>query len=279
MKTFNTTLRTLATGATLALLATGTALADPSYYGNGYKGGSYVRSTEFRFDNPVKIFVNVDIRDRSSRREDRFETVTEQAMRANMPNYIRIVDNPRYADIVIDVREEDYDLDRRIVDRDREDDRYGRLSMHASNHCGPAYKASYTVVKERLDTKARYTVHVTTEGVGRERERITARADSYLTYGEDLRAHNRCGAEPTNRFPNQHVAALFDNASGAGFNRATNQIRRETAADLGRKLAGEIRSNVDDYYASLAVRYAHGGHYGNPGKGHGKHKTSHGRWD
>lgn len=279
MKTFNTRLRTLATGATLALLATGTAIADPSYYGGGYKGGSYVRSTEFRIDNPVKIFVNVDIRDRSTRREERFETVTEQAMRANMPNYIRIVDNPRYADIVIHVREEDYDLDRRIVDRDREDDRYGRVNAHYANHCGPVYKASYTVVKERLDAKARYTVHVTTEGVGRDREHITARADSFLTYGEDLRAHTRCSAEPTHRFPNQKVAALFENGSEFNRTRAANQIRRETAADLGRKLAGEIRSNVDDYYASLAVRYAHGGHYGNPGKGHGKHKPSHGRWD
>ena len=279
MKTFNIRLRTLATGATLALLATGTALADPSYYGGGNHGGSYVRSTEFRADNPVKIFVNVDIRDRSSRREDRFETVTEQAMRANMPSYVRIVDNPRYADIVIDVVEQDYDLDRRIVDRDREDDRYGRVNLHSGNRCGPLYKASYTVVKERLNTKARYTVHVTTEGVGRERERITARADSYLTYGENLRAHTRCSAEPTQRFPNQKVVALFENGTDAGFARAANQIRRETAADLGRKLAGEIRSNVDDYYASLAVRYAHGGHYGNPGRGHGKHKMSHGRWD
>lgn len=279
MKTFNTRLRTLAAGISLAVLAGGAAVADPAYFGDRHRSDGYARSADFRMDNPVKVFVNVDAKGRRDRQEDRLENVTERAMRENMPGYVRLVDSPRYADITITVREQDFDMDRRIVDRDREDERYKKVNLRTGNGCGPLYKVSYTVVKERVESKARYSVQVQTEGVGRERERITAKADAYLTYGEDLRAHTRCSAEPTKRFPNRNVAALFEKNSPENRRQLLLQVQRETAADLGRKLAVEIRSNVDDYYASLAVRYAHGGHFGSPWQGKGKHKPSHGRWD
>lgn len=279
MKTLSNRFRTWTASASLVILAAGAAIADPAFHGDRHHRTSYSRSVEFRIDNPVKVFVDVDLPGRRQRGEERFESLTERAMRQNMPDYVRLVDNARYADIVITIREQDYDLDFRIVDRDRKDDRYGKVNPRTGNHCGPLYKASYTVIKERASAEGRFSVMVRTEGVGRERERLTARADAYLTYGEDLRAHTRCSAEPTHRFPNRHVAELFEQNSEANRLRTARQVRREVAFDLGCKLASEIRSNVDDYYTSLAVRYAHGGYYGNPWEGRGKHKPSHGRWD
>ncbi|WP_262692990.1 hypothetical protein [Kordiimonas aestuarii] len=277
MKTL-TTVRTIAAGASLAMIAGTGALADPAYHNDRHGGAGYARSAEFRYDNPIKVYVNVDTKGRG-RTEDRFERLTEQAMRHNLPDYVRLVDSARMADMVINAREQDYDLDFRVVDRDREQERYKQVNQRSGDRCGPYYKASYTVVKEKAEARASYAIRIQTDGVGRDRERIIAGANSYLTYGDNLKAHTRCSADPTNRFPNHQVKDMFNNKSPAYRARVAQGVRQETAADLGRKLAYEIKSNVDDYYAGLAVRYAHGGHYGNPWKGRDTHKTSHGRWD
>ncbi|WP_417450446.1 hypothetical protein [Kordiimonas sp.] len=277
MKPLNA-IRTATASAGLAMLATTASFADPTYHGSHDGAEGYARSVAFRHDNPVKIFVDVDTREKRPS-DERFQQQTEQAMRHNLPGYVRLVNNPRQADMTVHVREQDFDLVFRVVDRDRKDDRYKRVNPRTGNHCGPLYKASYTVVKERAEVTAHYTVRVQTDGVGRDRERIVAKAGTYMTYGENLRAHTRCTAEPTNRFPNNRVVALFKNNSKANRAHMAQQVRSETAIDLGHELAEEIASNVNEYYASLAIRYAHGGYYGNPWKDRNNHKTAHNWWD
>ena len=262
MKTTNRIL-TFATGAGLALMASTSAFADLAYdrdrHEGRYSDRGYTHSTEFRHDNPINVYVDIETRGRQ-RDEDRFERLTERAMVQSLPGYVHLVNNRRRADMVITARETDYDLDFRVVDRSRQQKPYKKINMRTADRCGPLYKTSYRVVQEKVEARASYSIHIRTDGVGKDRERIRTGAENYLTYGEDLKAHTRCSAEPTNRFPDMQVKELFENNSKASRRYIAKAVRQETATDLGRKLSSEIRDNVDDYYAQLAVRHAHGAH-------------------
>ncbi|WP_417458418.1 hypothetical protein [Kordiimonas sp.] len=269
------TFRKAALGAGLVLLSSTGAFADYIQTGPKVMPVSFDRAAYARRDhNPVYVYIDIDSEGRR-RAEERFEAETLRAVRHNVPDYVRIIDDRRRADIVVGVRERDYDLDFRVVDRDHEQERYGRVNPRTANGCGPLYMASYTVVKTKAEARGSYSVRVHTDGVGRDREHIRVKADESFKSGQNLRAHTRCSSEPTNRFPNNGVVALFEKSTPAFQNRVAASLRRQTAEELGEKLAHEINENVDDYYASLSHRYAHRGN----GHAYGHYKKSHDKWD
>lgn len=264
MSYFNTQ-KSLASGALCALLASTSALADHN--------DDFANSERFRDNHPLNVFVDIDTKAKG-RRDDRLEDITLRAVRSSLPGNIRIVSNRRDADMVIRAEERDFDVDFRIVDRDRKEKRYDKVNPRTGNQqCGPFYKVSYTEVKERAEGHAVYDIRVSMPGVGRDRERIKAEASAYNVYGENLLAHNRCGSEPTARFPGYSVVDLFGKNNPKERQRMAIEVRRETAEDLGRKLAHEIRENADDYYASLSVRFAYESNYrdGRDGRHEGRH--------
>lgn len=252
-----------ATGASADYIRTGPLVSPVTFDRTAYA---------YRDHHPIYVYVDIDS-DGRRREEEKFENETLRAVHHNVPDYVRITDDRRRADIVVGVRERDYDLNFKIVDRDHEKERYRRVNPRTASGCGPLYMASYTVVKTKAEARGSYSVRIHTNGVGRDHEHIRVKADEQYKSGQNLRAHTRCSSEPTNRFPNNGVVALFEKSTPAFQNRIAASLRRQTAEELGEKLAHEINENVDNYYASLSHRYAH------RGEGHGYYKKNHDRWN
>ncbi len=215
------------------------------------------RSKEFRSDNPLRVFIDVNTpREHHERGTTGFEARTLHAADRGLPSYIQIVGNRRQADMVVQAAQTAYSLDFRVVDVDREDKKYKKAYRHVGGRCGHYIKAYYTEVKEKGEAYAAYNVSVTIRGGGRERDTLRLRSAEDYRYGKNLTARTNCGTTQTHHYPSKGVAELFAKASPEYREHVARDIRREAADDLGRALARQIRNRADNYYAGLAVHYS-----------------------
>lgn len=243
----------LASGITLS------ASADPNDYED--KPQRYAANDfDFRAAHPIKVFVNVRKGGGNREAEDRrrYAPKTWHQLGYHLPDYVRIVDSPRYADLVVRVREVDYDLNFRVIDVDRKDKKYKKSRRYTGGRCGIYHKAYYTKIKEKGEAYASYDIKVNLKGIGRDRDYFTLRSAENFSYGTELRANTNCGMRPTNHMPSNGVAKLFRRASDGYRHHVAREIREEATRDLSRKLAHNIRKQADYYYTDLAARLSYG---------------------
>lgn len=215
------------------------------------------RSNEFRSDNPLRVFIDVDTPgERRERGTTGFEARTLHAADRSLPSYIQIVGNRRQADMVVQAAQTAYSLDFRVIDVDREDKKYKKAYRNVGGRCGHYIKAYYTEVKEKGEAYATYNVSVTVRGEGRDRETLRLRSAEDYRYGKNLTARTNCGTTQTHHYPSKGVAELFAKASPEYRDQIARDISREAADDLGRALARQIRDRADNYYSGLAVRFS-----------------------
>jgi hypothetical protein len=223
------------------------------------------RDSNFRAAHPMKVFIDVATpADRRSRSVDGFENRTLYTLERNLPSYVQIVHDRRYADMVVQARQTDYSLNFRVVDVDREDKKYGKKYRYTGGRCGHHVRAFYTEVKEKGEAYASYSVRVSLRGEGREQDHLRLRAAEDFRYGKDLTAQTNCGTVPTQHYPSKGVAELFAKASPAYREEVVREIRQEAADDLGKALAKKVRNRTDQYYTGLAVRFSQTHRHDNP---------------
>jgi len=89
-----------ATGASADYIRTGPLVSPVTFDRTAYA---------YRDRHPIYVYVDIDS-DGRHREEEKFENETLRAVHHNVPDYVRITDDRRRADIVVGVRERDYDL-------------------------------------------------------------------------------------------------------------------------------------------------------------------------
>ncbi|TNE67534.1 MAG: hypothetical protein EP335_01120 [Alphaproteobacteria bacterium] len=214
----------------------------------------------FRAENPIRVFVEVDAKGRRADRE--FENIALHSMGRSLPPYVRLVSDARRADLVISADEDDYDVDFRVVDRDREHDDYNDKHKYKSR-CRRFETAYYTEIKEKGEAEGRYTLKTRMRHHGTDIDRIRIDNDASYTYTNKIEAKSDCGMVETNHAPNQKVKDMLARSEPGYRDQVARDIRRDTAEDLGRALASRIARDADRYYAGLS-RYFYaraGGHY------------------
>ena len=171
-----------------------------------------------------------------------------------LPSYVTVVDSPEYADLVIRVRETDYNLDFRIIDVDRKDKRYKKNRRYTGGRCGVHLKAFYSKVKEKGEAYASYNVKVNLKGIGRDTDQFTLRAAENFTYGTKLRAKTNCGVRPTQHMPSNGVANLFSKSNDGYRHQVARKIRNEATSKLSRQIAHRVHAQADYFYTDLAAK-------------------------
>ena len=260
----------IAGGSALLLTATAApaSFADHQQYEEPYRqinGGDI----EFRQSRPISVFL--DFRGgRNGRQSERIESRVLQELSYRLPGYVQLVPDHYQADLVLNVKERRFDMNFRIVDRDRKDKKYKKKYRYQGGQCGHYYRAFYTRVKEKGTAYYDYSVEMYMRGYGRQYKRIDGRASEKFSYGVDLTAQTNCGTTPTNIFPSRGVAELFDRNNPHYRRQVRREIRREAAAELGAKLANVVNYKVGYFYDDLARRINNGGGYGwQNGRGYG----------
>jgi hypothetical protein len=219
----------------------------------------------FRAHNPIKVFMKLndeDGRHPPKRRDYSRRGVVKgdlqgkarikQQVEAYLPDYVRFVSTPAWADLVLRVNRTDYSLNFRVVDVDHKDKKYKKARHYSGGRCGIHHRAFYTKIKEKGEAFASYQIKANLKGVDRDWDQITLRSAEDFTYGKDLRATTNCGMRPTHVMPSSGVAELFARAGGGYRNHVAQEIKQEAMGDLSRQLAGRIRAYADQYYHDLA---------------------------
>lgn len=188
---------------------------------------------------------------------DLYRSITMRKLTHDLPRGILLVDSPVYADMVVKVRQTNFDLNFRVTDTDRKDKKYKKDRRFAGGPCGIHHRAFYTRVEEKGEARSYYSVKYDIKGLHSERDDFRLRASEKFRYGQNLTASTNCGVRPTHVLPSNGVAKLFDQAHPSYRHHVAEEIRSETAEELGRKLARKIRHGADRFYASLEGRYEH----------------------
>jgi len=255
MKAINGQLQTrLTTGLTAVTLIAG--LSTPLYADHppqdAYIPAIDATDIEFRANHPLKVFVKVASGRRSNKNLGSQHTFHK--MRYLLPAYVTLVESPAYADLIIKVRQTNYELDYRVIDTDRKDKKYKKSRRQTGGRCGYFQKAYYTKVKEKGEAYASYNVKLNLKGFGREHDKITLRSAENFSYGANLRASTNCGIRQTHHMPSKGVAKLFRQASQDYRYQVAHKIREEAAEDLGLFLAHNIKAKANHFYGGLAAR-------------------------
>ena len=224
-------------------------------------------NASFRADNPLRLFIQTGIRgDRrhqnTRRRGQGQRTNLQQHQVAEiLPDYIIPVASAREADLVIRVRQTDYNLDFRVIDVDQKDKKYKKDRRYVGGRCGVFHKAYYTKVKEKGEAYASYKVAVRLKGISQDRDQFTLRAAKNFSYGTNLRAATNCGLQSTQHMPSKKVVKLFGKADPGYRHRIATQIRGKAINDLSRQIARRVLVQADYFYTDLAARLSHQNNY------------------
>lgn len=194
-----------------------------------------------------------------SRRHDRYrrdydmhyDALTMRELHERLPDNILIVDSPYYADMVMNVRQDSYNLNFRIVDTDRKDKKYKKSRRYTGGRCGVYKRAYYTRIKEKGEAHASYSLKITLRGIDKYRDDLRLRASEHFKYGQNLTARTNCGRRPTSHMPSNGVAKLFSKAHPEYRHHVAEEIREEAAEELGEKLARHIRKQAHRFYAYM----------------------------
>jgi len=240
--------------ASCVLLSTAALPANATLYDYENTTPHYAANdSDFRAAHPLRVFIKVGNPRRASDGRRHQEQKTERRFAHYLPGYVALVDSPQHADLVIRVRETDYDLNFRVIDIDQKDKKYKKKRRYVGGRCGVHHKAFYTKVKEKGEAYASYNVKVNLKGINRNSDRFTLRAAENFSYGTNLRASTNCGMQPTNHMPSNGVAKLFSKSNDDYRHHVARKIRREAIDNLGRKIAQRIHEQADHYYTDLAA--------------------------
>jgi len=215
---------------------------------------------EFRTAYPIKVFIT-----RGRARDERRPSSRAHRRRANnlvpsiplawyLPRYIVEAPTPQEADLVIRVREADYDLKFRVIDVDHKDKKYKKSRRFLGGQCGTFRRAFYNKVKEKGEAYASYNMVVRLNGIGRDRENFTLRSAKNYSYGTNLRAATNCGFVNTGHMPSNGVAKLFAKSNEGYRNHMATRIRETSTKDLHRYLTKTVLKQADYFYTDLAAR-------------------------
>lgn len=220
-------------------------------------------NASFRANHPLKLFVQTgkrgDNRHQSAERRGQDQRINLQRHQVAemLPDYIIPVTSAREADLVIRVRQTDYDIGFHIVDVDQKDKKYKKGRRYVGGRCGVYHKAYYTKVKEKGEAYASYKVAVRLNGISRDRDQFTLRSAKNFSYGTDLRAATNCGLQSTQHMPSKKVAKLFGKADQGYRRYIAAQIRGKAVNDLSRQIARRVLVQADYFYTDLAARLNH----------------------
>ena len=220
-------------------------------------------NADFRANHPLKLFIQTgqrgERRDRAGKRRNHSQRniLRQHQIVEMLPSYIVTVPSAREADLVIRVRQTDYNMNFRVIDVDQKDKKYKKDRRYLRGRCGVHHKAYYTKVKEKGEAYASYKVAVRLNGISQDRDHFTLRAAKNFSYGKNLRAATNCGLQPTQHMPSNKVAKLFSKADLGYRHYIADQIKGKTATDLSRQVAGRILVQADNFYTNLAVRLSH----------------------
>jgi len=260
----------LTTGLVLFTASTQSATAEDRFE-KSYAPRYVASDTRFREAHPIRVYVTI-----GETRQERHAGERRRGHRGNgklrppqtlqtlnqlgnqLPDYVRIVHSPDDADLVIRVRETDYNLDFRVLDVDRKDKKYKKGRRYSPGRCGVHHKAYFNKVKEKGEAYATYSLRVNLKGIGRDQNQFTLRADKKYNYGTDLRAATNCGMRPTNRMPSNDVAELFARSNKNYRHYVAREIREEAVGKLSLRIAHRIRQQSDYFYGDLATRLRYG---------------------
>jgi hypothetical protein len=217
----------------------------------------------FRAAHPIRVFIKLSDENRENwgrkghghGKYSGFSTPPRMLHKIDhyLPGYVRLVQSPAEADLVMKVRRTDYSLNFRIIDVDQKDKKYKNSRKYSRGRCGLHHRAFYTKVKEKGEAYASYNVKAVLKGIDRDRDHFTLRSAENFTYGKDLRATTNCGMRPTNVMPSSGVAELFAKSNKGYRHHVAREIRREASTDLSRQLAHRIRSQSNHFYVNLAM--------------------------
>lgn len=264
-------------GLTLSLPAT----ADYDERHENYEPPLPGHGTSYHVVQPFKVYVSIrdtgyrsrqsDPRDRRRsdrqvRRQSGHDIYTDLTMRKlahALPSNILLVDSPSYADMVVKVRQTGFNLDFRVTDVDRKDKKYKKSRRYTGGQCGVHHRAFYTRVEERGEANAFYSVRFDVKGFEISHDEFRLRNSEKFRYGKDLTASTNCGMRPTHNLPSNKVEKLFAQSNPGYRHHVAEEIRRETAEDLGHKLARQIRHSANRYYSHLEGHHGHGEYHEN----------------
>ncbi|MBV1900242.1 MAG: hypothetical protein KUG56_01070 [Kordiimonadaceae bacterium] len=192
-----------------------------------------------------------------------FEQRALRSITRALPHNIILVNSPRQADMTVRVRQQQYDMNFRIVDVDQKDKKYKKSRRYAGGPCGVHQRAFYTRVKEKGEAEAFYSLKFKLKGFDPYRNDIHIRSSEKFSYGKNLRARTNCGLRPTQQLPSKGVTKLFNRASPEYRHYVAMEIKREAAQKLGHNIARQIVSRSHQHYTALAVRLNHTNYYEN----------------
>lgn len=281
MKIINNRIGKLSAIAFTGIALTFPATASPDERFEDYEPPRPGYGGEYHLAEPFKVYVSIrdrgyvdrhtDYRDRRHNgrqvRPRRSDTIyTDIAMRKlsyELSGDIILVDNPSYADMVVKVRQTSFNMDFRVTDVDRKDKKYKKSRRFTGGRCGVHHRAYYTRVEERGEANAYYTVKLDVKGFETRRDDFRLRNSEKFRYGKDLTASTNCGVRPTHHLPSNGVEKLFAQSNPGYRHHVVDEIQRETAEDLGRKLAREIRRSANRYFSHIHQHRDYGAYHQN----------------
>jgi len=210
----------------------------------------------FRAQHPVRVYIAVDTDTR--RGEDiRFDRIAIDTLTHQLPPYVRLVDKPRKSDLMIVAEQTGYDLDFRVMDRDRLTEPYSRRTHYTRGRCHRFDQAYYTRTHEQGRATAHYTLKIRMRHFGRDIDQVRLGTNRDYSYATHLKASTNCGLIETGHAPNGRVRDLLAKSGQRYRVVVAHQVRQAAAQDLGTMLARKVRQLSDQYYDGLAgaVRY------------------------
>ena len=248
--------------ALLLLSPLSAARADDRPAGQSSNGAEY-RDIGPGYDRPLRVFVRFAGEGRghkSSRsgRSGRHGGRNEATGRLNgkkfadfvrhyfgktaAPN-MQLVFEPRYADLILKVREVDYDFDFLVTKRERRSKKYKHKNRYRGGKCGLYKRAYYDRITERGIAHFQYDIKMRGTGGYRDYFSLNGEENERFRYGENLLADTNCGRHPADVYPNKTVAKYFDRAGPEHRRKIRGRVRR----DVARRLALTLQSAADRY--------------------------------
>ncbi len=208
----------------------------------------------FRQAYPMRVFVKVAVKDTSGNTAETQAPPNVRQLSYLLPAYVKLVNSPAYADLIVQVRRTGYDLNFRVIDRKQKGRKYKKHHKYAGGPCGIFKRAFYTKIKEKGEAYARYNLKLDLKNIGRDREQFTLRSAKNFSYGTNLRAATNCGVQPTNRMPSGGVERLFRKSSPGYRYEIARKIGAKAANSLSLQLAYKINKQATYFYQNLAER-------------------------